>query len=124
MSKARFLAQLEAISDQETVLIHGKHKSFLLQTRSERGSRFRGVSKNGTKWQVMVVRGTIKKYVGAIDEELQAARLYDRYALIIQGFEVSNYRSVVNSTKIKRPTNNLNNCKQTVIVHTDRESSA
>lgn len=50
MSKARFLAQLEAILDQETVLIHGKHKSFLLQTRSERGSRFRGVSKNGTKW--------------------------------------------------------------------------
>ena len=95
MSKARFLAQLEAISDQETVLIHGKHKSFLLQTRSERGSRFRGVSKNGTKWQVMVVRGTIKKYVGAIDDELQAARLYDRYALIIQGFEVSNYRSVL-----------------------------
>lgn len=124
MSKARFLAQLEAISDQETVLIHGKHKSFLLQTRSERGSRFRGVSKNGTKWQVMVVRGTIKKYVGAIDDELQAARLYDRYALIIQGFEVSNYRSVFNSTVIKRPSYNLNNCKQTVIVHTDRESSA
>ena len=37
----------------------------------------------------MVVRGTIKKYVGAIDDELQAARLYDRNALIIQGFEVS-----------------------------------
>mmetsp|Transcript_34037 Transcript_34037/g.41999 ORF Transcript_34037/g.41999 Transcript_34037/m.41999 type:complete len:123 (-) Transcript_34037:811-1179(-) len=62
-------------------------KSFLLQTRSERGSLYRGVSKNGTKWQVMVVRGTIKKYVGAIDNELQAARLYDKYSLIIKGFE-------------------------------------
>lgn len=45
----------------------------------------------------MVVRGTIKKYVGAIDDELQAARLYDRYALIIQGFEVSNYQHFITS---------------------------
>ena len=53
-----------------------------------RGSKYRGVSKNGSKWQVMIVRGQLKKYIGAIEDELVAARFYDKYALIIQGFEV------------------------------------
>lgn len=73
----------------DSVLIRGKTKPFALQTRSKRGSRFRGVSKNGGKWQVMVVRGEIKKYVGAIDNEEVAACIYDKHALMVQGFEVS-----------------------------------
>jgi len=34
----------------------------------------------------MIVKGIAKKYMGAINSELRAARLYDKYALIIQGF--------------------------------------
>lgn len=71
------------------LLIECKYKSIFLQTRSQRGSKYRGVSKNGCKWQVMIVRGDIKKYIGAIDCEHTAARFYDKYALIIQGFSVS-----------------------------------
>lgn len=56
--------------------------------RSQRGSRFRGVSKNGHKWQVsktykinyalyltlpihqvMIVKGELRKYLGAISSE-------------------------------------------------------
>lgn len=37
----------------------------------------------------MIVRGDIKKYIGAVESEEIAARFYDKYALIIQGFEVS-----------------------------------
>ena len=37
----------------------------------------------------MIVRGEIKKYIGAVESEELAARFYDKYALIIQGFEVS-----------------------------------
>lgn len=73
----------------DSVLVESKNKSIFLQTRSQRGSKYRGVSKNGSKWQVMIVRGDIKKYIGAVESEEIAARFYDKYALIIQGFEVS-----------------------------------
>ena len=63
-----------------------------MQTRSHRGSKFRGVSKNGCKWQVMIVRGNLKKYIGAIHNEDTAGLLYDKYAIIIQGQQVSFYQ--------------------------------
>lgn len=43
----------------------------------------------------MIVRGDIKKYIGAVDSEEIAARFYDKYALIIQGFEVCNLDKLV-----------------------------
>lgn len=67
----------------DAMLVESKNKSIFLQTRSQRGSKFRGVSKNGSKWQVMIVRGEIKKYIGAVEDEETAARFYDKYALII-----------------------------------------
>ena len=67
----------------DAMLVESKNKSIFLQTRSQRGSKFRGVSKNGSKWQVMIVRGEIKKYIGAVENEETAARFYDKYALII-----------------------------------------
>ncbi len=42
----------------------------------------------------MIVRGDIKKYIGAVESEEIAARFYDKYALIIQGFEVSHQMSI------------------------------
>ena len=39
----------------------------------------------------MIVRGDIKKYIGAVDSEETAAHFYDKYALIIQGFEVRTF---------------------------------
>ena len=88
-NKHLFLAQLGKVNEMDHVIVRGKTKPFALQTRSKRGSRYRGVSKNGSKWQVMVVRGEIKKYVGAIDNEEVAACIYDKHALILQGFAVS-----------------------------------
>lgn len=35
----------------------------------------------------MIVKKSLKKYIGAVYSEEQAARFYDKYALIIQGFE-------------------------------------
>ena len=37
----------------------------------------------------MIVKGIARKYLGAINSEHKAARLYDKYALIIQGLNVS-----------------------------------
>ena len=39
----------------------------------------------------MIVKKELKKYIGAVNTEEKAARFYDKYALIIQGFDVSNY---------------------------------
>ena len=47
------LAQiLEQVPEPAMVVVKSKQKSVYLQTRSNRGSRYRGVSKNGKKWQV------------------------------------------------------------------------
>jgi len=46
-----------------------------------RGSRYRGVSKNGNKWQVLVMGNQKKQYSGSIRDETTAARLYDKFAI-------------------------------------------
>ena len=102
--KQSLLLQLQQIKDMDSVLVESKNKSIFLQTRSQRGSKFRGVSKNGSKWQVMIVRGDIKKYIGAVESEEIAARFYDKYALIIQGFEVRMTSQI--SPSIPLTTNN------------------
>lgn len=43
----------------------------------------------------MIVKGAAKKYLGAISSELRAARLYDKYAIIIQGLQVSISQTVL-----------------------------
>ena len=55
--KYELLLQLRMIKDVDSIMIESKNKSQFLQARSTRGSKFRGVSKNGSKWQVMIVRG-------------------------------------------------------------------
>ncbi|CDW77894.1 ap2-like ethylene-responsive transcription factor [Stylonychia lemnae] len=85
--REQLLKSLEQIDDDVQLVVKSKQKSLYLQTRSQRGSKFRGVSKNGKKWQVMIVKGIAKKYLGAISSEQRAARLYDKYAMIIQGLQ-------------------------------------
>ena len=58
-----------------------------------RGSQFRGVSKNGKKWQVTIVNNKSKLYVGMIAGEQAAARIYDKYAIIFNGFKVRRGRA-------------------------------
>ena len=37
----------------------------------------------------MIVKGDLKKYLGAIESEKEAAHFYDKYLIIVDGFEVS-----------------------------------
>ena len=39
----------------------------------------------------MIVKKDIKKYIGAVESEEKAAKYYDKYALIIQGFDVRHF---------------------------------
>jgi hypothetical protein len=46
-----------------------------------RGSRYRGVSRNGNQWQVLIMVCKKKRYVGSYLNEEEAARSYDKVAL-------------------------------------------
>jgi len=50
-----------------------------------RGSKFRGVSKNKCKWQMMIMINQKKVYIGAIHSEMEAAKYYDHIAILTQG---------------------------------------
>ena len=66
-----------------------------------RGSKFRGVSRNKNKWQMMIMINQKKVYVGAIASENDAAKYYDSIAIICQGLSAKtnfNY----DSKKIKQ----------------------
>jgi len=69
---------VEKIEDEGYVIIKGQSR---LKSQTQRGSRYRGVSKNGNKWQVLVMGNQKKQYSGSIRDELTAARLYDKFAI-------------------------------------------
>lgn len=87
---------LEGISNEGEILITAKPKNRSYKIRkSNRYSRFRGVSLNGKKWQVMIMGPTKKKYFGAIQEEREAAVLYDKLSILTNGLAAKtnfNYR--------------------------------
>jgi len=57
------------------------------EVRNFRGSKFRGISKNGNSWQILVMINRQKKYLGTLPSEEQAARFYDRVSIQYQGLK-------------------------------------
>ena len=64
----------------------------------KRSSKFRGVSKNGNQWQVLIMFNRNKSYIGSYPNEEIAARIYDILALKNRG--------------VKARTNFTYNCMQ------------
>ena len=46
-----------------------------------RGSKYRGVSRNGNTWQVLIMINRNKNYIGNFKSEEEAAKAYDEYAM-------------------------------------------
>ena len=46
-----------------------------------RGSKYRGVSRNGKTWQVLIMVNRNKNYIGNFKSEDEAAKKYDEYAM-------------------------------------------
>ena len=55
--------------------------------RNKRSSRYRGVSKNGNQWQVLMMLNKNKSYIGSYPSEEFAARIYDILALKNRGIK-------------------------------------
>ena len=49
------------------------------------GSKYRGVSKNGNKWQVLLTNDKIKYYFGNYNSQEVAAKIYDFFSLKFRG---------------------------------------
>ena len=86
------LQMLESYSDDDAVLITSTEKSTKkvggkVVTKRPRGSQYRGVSKNKSKWQVMIMGNFKKMYFGAIEDEKEAALFYDKLAIISHGIK-------------------------------------
>ena len=68
--------------------------------KSKRSSIYRGVSKNGNQWQVLMMINKNKSYIGSYPSEETAARIYDILALKIKGFKARtnfkyNYNEII-----------------------------
>jgi hypothetical protein len=80
--------EIKNYRDSNPVLIHPAKEK---QTRNAsevkiyRGSKFRGASINGQKWQVFYTLKNKKYYIGQLSSELLAARLYDEFAIVHEG---------------------------------------
>ncbi len=55
--------------------------------RSKRSSKYRGVSKNGNQWQVLIMLDKNKSYIRSYSSEYIAARVYDILAIKSKGFK-------------------------------------
>ena len=78
-------------SDLHETIVLARTKSRLrtkLQVRHHRGSAYRGVSKNGTKWQTILMVNKSKRYLGNYQTAEEAASAYDLHAFLTHGLKV------------------------------------
>ena len=66
------------IKDSEETEKMDKNSNQNLKTR---GSKYRGVSRNGNQWQALIMIDKKKRYVGSYSKEEDAARAYDKVAI-------------------------------------------
>ena len=69
------------LCDYSTSRTIKKFKKINFIVGKKRSSKFRGVSKNGNKWQVLIMINNKKYYLGSYDSEDLAARIYDIQAI-------------------------------------------
>ena len=62
------------------------NKTTFISERKRR-SKFRGVSKNGNQWQVLLMHNKGKSYVGSYSSEEFAAKIYDILAIKLRGIK-------------------------------------
>ena len=77
--------------NSRTKVIRGERKDkkpnliYKRKQKESRGSRYRGVSTNNNSWQVLVKVNGKMRYIGSIQEEADAARIYDKVIIQYQG---------------------------------------
>ena len=77
----------ELLNSYSTLRAIKKLKKINFIIRKNRSSKYRGVSKNGNKWQVLIMINKKKFYFGNYPSEDLAARIYDIQAIKSRGIK-------------------------------------
>ena len=83
------------------------------EKRKPRSSKYRGVSKNGKHWQVLIMIKKKKRYIGNFIEEEEAAREYDKIAIQFHGpkaktnfqYSKEEINSILSAPKLQKLSN-------------------
>lgn len=79
-------------NDNEPSFDSEKVSELIQKNTKPRGSKYRGVSKNGSQWQVLIMVKKKKRYIGSFSNEEEAAKAYDKVALQHHGIKAkTNY---------------------------------
>ena len=97
---------------KEKYLHYNKTKEIKKNKKSYRSSIYRGVSKNGNNWQVLLMNNKRTYYLGNFQSEKIAARIYDIFSLKLRGNKaITNFsygNEIINKIKkIKFDTINI-----------------
>ena len=89
-----------------------KQNKFIVKNKTS--SKYRGVSKNGNKWQVLIMINNKKYYLGSYLSEEMAARVYDIFAIKNRGIKARTnfiYNNIqkkkINESKINIKSENI-----------------
>ena len=77
--------KIKKIKDKELELKKEELRLYNLQNIYKRSSKYRGVSRNGNRWQVLIMINRKKTYIGNFESEEDATRAYDQYAIKYHG---------------------------------------
>ena len=64
-----------------------KSKKINFVKRNKTSSKYRGASRNESKWQILIMANNKKYYKGSYPSEELAARVYDIYAIKMRGIK-------------------------------------
>ena len=82
---ARLLTTVKRVLNENKVMIHKKRKSAARRLVSSRRSQYTGVFKNGDNWQTLISIHKRKTYIGTYTKELEAAKIFDFYSILLNG---------------------------------------
>jgi hypothetical protein len=86
LKKRRHLIEVLRTKRLQEIVIHPHKKVFKGDNVNNfRGSKYRGISKNGNSWQILLMVNRKKKYLGTLNSEELAAKFYDKVAIQYQG---------------------------------------
>jgi hypothetical protein len=77
---------LDTLDDEHSFFIIGRKKAqyYKHDRKTKRRSGYRGVSRNGASWQVLMMINNCKTYIGCYDTEEEGALVYDIVSILFK----------------------------------------